>query len=207
MSRWASVIERCVVMIVVLWAALTSAAAAEAASINGVVQKGGTGTSTPVRNAQVTLCEATLNQPAMLGQATTNDAGQFTINSPIGESSSIFFATAKLGRGGEYAVVLGQFLPASTTINELTTVAAAYSMAQFYQSGTIAGKTFGLRIAAGMNDNIVSTTTGQSSTVMTTSPNADETNSRRIRCVLRGRWRTCWPPAPTARSCGRACLR
>src|SRR5690606_4371109 len=38
---------------------------------------------------------------------------------------------------------------------------------------------FGLQIAAGMNDNIVDPTTGQSSVVLLSSPNADQTNSLR----------------------------
>ena len=72
--------------------------------------------------------------------------------------------------------VLGANLPASVTINELTTVAASYSMAQFYRTGVISGNSFGLQIAAGMNDNIVAAATGQSSAVLLSSPNADQTN-------------------------------
>jgi len=52
----------------------------------------------------------------------------------------------------EFVTVLGSNLPASVTINELTTVAASYSMAQFYRTGVISGNSFGLQIAAGMND-------------------------------------------------------
>ena len=56
--------------------------------------------------------------------------------------------------------VLGTNLPAVVTINELTTVAASYSMAQFYKTGVISGNSIGLQIAAGMNDNIIRTRTG-----------------------------------------------
>lgn len=63
------------------------------------------------------------------------------------------------------------------TINELTTVAAAFSMAQFITGGGIGGDAFGLQIASLMNDNLVSKTTGASSEVLLTPPNADETNS------------------------------
>jgi len=52
----------------------------------------------------------------------------------------------------EFVTVLGSNLPALVTINELTTVAASYSMAQFYRIGVISGNSFGLQIAAGMND-------------------------------------------------------
>ena len=43
----------------------------------------------------------------------------------------------------------------------------------------ISGNSFGLQIAAGMNDNMVTSATGQSSTVLLNSPNADQTNSLR----------------------------
>ena len=36
-------------------------------------------------------------------------------------------------------------------------------MAQFYRTGVISGNSFGLQIAAGMNDNIVASATGESS--------------------------------------------
>jgi hypothetical protein len=75
--------------------------------------------------------------------------------------------------------ILGANLPATITINELTTVAASYSMAQFYKTNVISGNSFGLQIAAGMNDNIVTPLTGESSLVLLSSPNADQTNSLR----------------------------
>ena len=117
--------------------------------------------------------------PRALGHATTNSSGKFVIESPKDTSSSIFYASADIGIGVELVTVLGPDLPFSTTMNELTTVAASYSMAQFYKTGVISGNSFGLRIAAGMNDNIVSTATGKASPVLLTSPNADETNSLR----------------------------
>src|SRR5205807_5367476 len=86
-----------------------------------------------------------------------------------------------IGAGVEFVAILGPNLPASVTINELTTVAASYSMAQFYRTGVISGNAFGLQIAAGMNDNIVASGTGESSPVLLTSPNADQTNS--LRCT------------------------
>ena len=52
----------------------------------------------------------------------------------------------------EFVTVLGPSLPTSVTVNELTIVAASYSMAQFLRTGVISGNSFGLQIAAGMND-------------------------------------------------------
>src|SRR6266536_4725419 len=148
-------------------------------SLSGVVQTGGTSSSQPVPNVQVTLFEATRTLPSALGQATTDVLGRFTIPYKKSSSSSIFFVRADVGEGVEFVTVLGPNLPASVTINELTTVAASYSMAQFLRSGVISGNSFGLQIAAGMNDNIVTSATGQSSPVLLNSPNADQTNSLR----------------------------
>jgi hypothetical protein len=148
-------------------------------SLSGVVQTGGTTSSQPLPDVSVTLFEATDARPTVLGSATTNASGQFTINSPNSTSSSIFYVSADIGGGVELVAVLGPNLPAAVTVNELTTVAAGYSMAQFYKTGLISGNSFGLQIAAGMNDNIVVPATGQSSPVLLSSPNADQTNSLR----------------------------
>ena len=115
----------------------------------------------------------------MIGQATTNAFGHFSISSPNNMSSSIFYVSADVGEHVEFLTVLGTRLPATVTINELTTVAASYSMAQFYKTDVISGNSFSLRIAAGMNDNLVTPVTGGSSFVLLSSPNADETNSLR----------------------------
>ena len=160
-------------------AATGAASSANAYSLNGVVQTGGTSSIRPLANVPVTLFEATTAQPTALGGAMTDRSGYFSITSPQRTSSSIFFVSADIGAGVKFVAVLGPNLPASVTINELTTVAASYSMAQFYKAGVISGNPFGLQIAAGMNDNIVTSATGESSPVLLNSPNADETNSLR----------------------------
>ena len=100
-------------------------------------------------------------------------------NEPVGASSGVFYATADLGHrvqlGVDHRADPGPFV----TVNELTTVAAGYAMAQFTGTVAIGGPDFGLRIAAGMNDNLVSPATGESSEVRLASPNGDQTNSLR----------------------------
>jgi hypothetical protein len=160
-------------------AATGVASSADAYSLDGVVQTGGTSSTQPLVNVNVTLFEATAVQPTVLGKATTDTSGEFTITSPKNSSSSIFFVTADIGAKVEFVAVLGRNLPATVTINELTTVAASYSMAQFYRTGVISGNSFGLQIGAGMSRNIVNAETGESSPVLLTSPNADQTNSLR----------------------------
>lgn len=153
--------------------------ATNTASLSGVVQSGGTFYTKPLPNAVVTLFEATTGSPNPLGTTTSDPTGHFVVTSPINTTSSIFFVTADVAAGIKFVTILGPNLPTSTTINELTTVAASYSMAQFYKTGVISGNSFGLQIAAMMNDNLVVSATGTSSPVLLTSPNADETNSLR----------------------------
>jgi hypothetical protein len=152
---------------------------ANARSLGGVVQTGGTDSSQPLPNVTVTLFEATNGLPTALGEATTDGSGRFSIRYTRSTSHSIFFVQANVAEGVEFITILGPNLPTSVTINELTTIAASYSMAQFLRSGVISGNSFGLQLAAGMNDNIVAFATGQSSPVLLSSPNADQTNSLR----------------------------
>jgi hypothetical protein len=152
---------------------------ANARSLGGVVQTGGTDSSQPLPNVTVTLFEVTNGLPTALGEATTDGSGRFSIRYTRSTSHSIFFVQANVAEGVEFITILGPNLPTSVTINELTTVAASYSMAQFFRTGVISGNSFGLQIAAGMNDNIVASATGESSPVLLNSPNADQTNSLR----------------------------
>jgi hypothetical protein len=156
------------------------AVAAAPATLSGVVQSGGTSSVTPLANVRGTLYEASESAPKVHGQATTGADGTFSITSPVDSTPGVFYATAEIDRGVELVAILGASLPSTATVNELTTVAAAYSMAQFYEDGVITGDLFALGLAAGMNDNIVDPATGMSSDVLLTSPNADETNSLRL---------------------------
>jgi hypothetical protein len=156
------------------------ASAAAPATVRGVVQSGGTSAARPLANVRVKLYEATASAPRLLGKARTGATGAFAITSPKDTTTGVFYATAAIDRGVELVAVLGTSLPSTATVNELTTVAAGYSMAQFYEKGAISGDPFALGLAAGMNDNIVDTATGNSSPVLLSSPNADETNSLRL---------------------------
>lgn len=152
---------------------------ANAASLHGIVQTGGTTTKLPLANIRVTLFEATTGQSTELERTTTDTSGHFIISSSQHSTPGIFFINADIDEGVKFVAIVGPELPSTVTVNELTTVAASYSLAQFYERGLISGNSFGLRLAAGINDDIVTPATGESSPVLLSSPNADETNSLR----------------------------
>jgi hypothetical protein len=155
-----------------------------AASLQGVVQSGGTGSTRPLPGVKVRLFEATATDPVALGHATTDASGRFVLPSPKDVSQSVFYATATVARGVEFVTVLGPSLPPVATLNELTTVAAGYAMAQFTDADGISGEAFALQVAAGMNDNLVDPETGTASPVLLASPNGDETISLRTTRAL-----------------------
>src|SRR5216683_3601369 len=108
----------------VLFMATLSVPSASGTTLNGIVQTGDTCSTQPLAHAHVTLFEATTGQPTVIGQATTDASGHFSISSPNNMSSSIFYVSADVGGRVEFLTVLGTRLPATVTMNELTTVAA-----------------------------------------------------------------------------------
>src|SRR5208282_2273853 len=115
---------------------------------------------------------ASAGAPKMLAQAKTGSDGRFTIDSAqsVGDDAILYLVAA----GGESAInkaggdnkaiaflaVLGSKPPATVTVNELTTVASAFTAARFIDGESISGNPLGLRIAAGNVPNLVDPTTG-----------------------------------------------
>jgi hypothetical protein len=148
--------------------------------LTGTVQSGGTDGVVPLASARVTLYDATEGAPTVIGTGTTDAKGWFaTDHGPDGSADGIFYATASTTEGILLVNVIGPEIQGPIVINELTTVAAAFSMAQFVDGDGIAGSTSALRAASGMNGNLVSPLTGTPSEVMLNAPNADQTNSLR----------------------------
>lgn len=169
----------CIGMILFL-IAIAAVGENQAASLKGTLELGNEKPSWRVSGVRVTLYEARDSKPIKLGHDRTDRYGRFSIRASKGKSKGIFFVAADLDSQVRFVTVLGSKLPNKTTINEMTTVASSYSMAQFYRSGRISGERFRLQLAAGMNDNIVKPKSGRSSRVLLNSPNADQTDSLRM---------------------------
>lgn len=150
-----------------------------ATTLTGTVQSGGTSAPIGLRNARVFLFEASNGAPSLLAGALSDSQGNFSLSSPKSSSSNVFYVAAEVRPGVRLVNVLGPNLPNSCTINELTSVGAAFTFNQFLEADRIAGNSLGLRIASGMDDNLVSPVTGASGNVLLSPPNADQTNSLR----------------------------
>jgi hypothetical protein len=147
----------------------TCGSANAAVRIEGQVETGGG----PVANSSVILWAANAGQPRQLAQTRTSDDGRFELSTPetLGADVSLYL----VAKGGEIAVnkaggdnpafellsVLGNTPPSDVVVNELTTVASAFTNARFINGESISGNTLGLRIAAGNVPNLVDPATGR----------------------------------------------
>ena len=73
--------------------------------------------------------------------------------------------------------MLGATPPARVVVNELTTVASAYTNARFIQGKSISGNPLGLKIAAGNAPNLVDPTTGSWGAVLVDPLNSTQTTT------------------------------
>jgi hypothetical protein len=164
-------------------ATLVIAGSAEAQRQHGTVQSG----ETPIAGSNVTLYSAGASRGAsasVLGHAIADRNGAFAINYTQPPSSNavlylvadgFFPPRARTPRTDvRLATVLGTCQgPANVVVNERTTVATAYAMAQFIHATNIAGGSPGLQNAAATFRNLVDVRTGQVGRVLATSPNGN----------------------------------
>src|SRR5271169_5244751 len=153
---------------VLAFCVLLTEAAFAVDSVKGQVLGG----SAPIAKSTVTLCEASAGAPKQLGQTKTNDDGRFEVRAKGAKSDSILYlvATGGVPKAGKASgdnpaiallAVVGSNPPASVTINELTTVASAFTNARFINGDGISGNPLGLKIAAGNVPNLVDPVTGK----------------------------------------------
>jgi hypothetical protein len=131
--------------------------------VNGQVTIGGE----PVAKATVTLWEASASTPKRVSETKTSDDGKFDFRGSAHADSILYLVTtggALKGKGDNPALVLllvlGNKPPEKVVVNELTTVASAFTAARFISGGGISGNPLGLRIAAGNVPNFVDLSTG-----------------------------------------------
>jgi hypothetical protein len=131
--------------------------------IEGQVQAGGAANST------VTLWAASAGEPRQLAQVKSGSDGRFLLLSQETPGTDVsLYLVAKGGQaksnGDNLAIalltVLGNTPPAKVVINEMTTVASAWTNAQFLDGTALKGYALGLRVAAGNVPNFVDLETG-----------------------------------------------
>ena len=133
----------------------------------------------PIASSTVTLWAASTGDPVQLAQMKTNADGRFDLRAAERldlrtlETKNIVLyltaeggvATIKKGSGDDPGIVLlavlGNSPPENVVINELTTVASAFTAARFLKGEAMSGNSLGLRIAAGNTPNLVDPVTGK----------------------------------------------
>lgn len=170
---------RTIVGLIALIAAGCSSDSGPPPPVEGVAQSGGTGALRGLAGATIRLYAAGADEPELLATTTTNAAGGFAFSVPKADDQVVRFVRASLDGGIELVAVLGESVPEFVTVNELTTVAAAFAFAQFFSDAAIRGDALALSIAAGMNANLVDIVNGTPSAVLLDSPNGDQTNTLR----------------------------
>ncbi|HEU4997908.1 MAG TPA: hypothetical protein VFT68_03110 [Lapillicoccus sp.] len=179
-----------VVIVAAAAAALVGAAlpataeAARDSSLSGVVTADGS----PVRDATVRLWLAghRAGEASVIQTVSTDRRGGFSVDVPRSvRADDVLYATATGGRSGlhelgpdvELAASFGDLRSGRVAVNELTTVAAGYSLAQFAENGKVGGTAPGVTNAARMPRNLVDPTDGQLTRFFLTEPNGPSTEA------------------------------
>jgi hypothetical protein len=140
---------------------------AHAANLGGSVQVAGK----PVAGATVTLFAAGPGAPAKLAEGNTDDKGAFKLTAKAAPKDTVLYVVAKGGtpkaavsKGANDALALLSVLsatpPKTITVNELTTVAGAFTAARFISGESISGNPLGLKISAGNAPHLADPATG-----------------------------------------------
>ncbi len=148
----------------------------------------------PIAGSTVTLYRAGADPGSgavALGTAPTNPGGFFNISyTPPPEPDAVLYLVADGPQPGiRLATVLGTGdFPSNATINERTTVATAYAMAQFIDGAEIGGNDPGVKNASLTLRNLVNLSSGQVGTVLGSPPNGSQTSTKRafnsLACML-----------------------
>jgi len=143
--------------------------------VAGRVELGGE----PLGNASLTLWAANGEQPPQsLATVATKADGSFKVSAGSVPKDSVLYLVARGSRNSDASVsllsILGTSCPDEVVVNELTTVASAFTSAQFIQGDSISGNPLGLRIAAGNAPNLVNPSNGMWGSVLVDPINSTE---------------------------------
>jgi hypothetical protein len=156
--------------------ALTSAAApmtahgATSASLRGTVTAAGHA----LEGARVTLLVASRTSAKDVAHATSDAAGQFVIPYTTPTAGVLYVEATPSGTSKlRLRAVVGD-TQATVTVNELTTVATSYALAQFSGTDVISGPSPGLENAAATAANLADSSTGKAGEIVTNADNGDK---------------------------------
>jgi hypothetical protein len=164
------------IFVLLAWAAALPATAQE---LSGTVKSG----TVPILGATVTLYMAGYDRgipPSVLSSAVSDASGHFVIKVPPLRANDVLYVTARGPLPSvDLAAMLGTYRNVSWfvsgfVVNELSTVATAWAMAQFMSGDDIGGKSPGLQNAAATVGNMVDVKTGTIATVLATPPNGSQ---------------------------------
>jgi hypothetical protein len=153
-------------LLTVGWLGCLCGPAAAAVRIGGQVRVAGG----PLASSTVTLWAASVGEPKQLAQTKTGADGRFDLRTAETPGKDIVLylvakggtlKTAAKSNDAIALMVLGTSSPANVTVNELTTVASAFTATRFIKGEAISGNPLGLRIAAGNVPNLVDPVTGR----------------------------------------------
>ena len=173
----------CILLALTVTGAQAQQIAASPENIGGKVEGGGG----PIVKATVTLWAAGPGTPQKIAETQTKDDGSFELASAGGKADAgVLYLIAKGGEpksGGDKGqnpaitlmATLGTTPPKRVTINEFTSVASAWTGAQFLNGTALSGKALGLRIAADNVRNLVDLETGGLGPVIQDSLNSSQT--------------------------------
>lgn len=129
------------------------------------------GAGSPIGASTVTLYATGDGKPVQMAQGKTDGNGAIKLKFKHAQKDSVLYLVAKGGtpkaaadKGPNDAIalmtLLGPEVPKKVTVNELTTVASAFTTARFINGESISGNRLGLRIAAGNVPNLADPATG-----------------------------------------------
>jgi hypothetical protein len=153
------------------------APAAGAAELSGTVRAG----ELPVPGSAVALYASGERRATLLGAASTDRRGRFSISYSRPRDGAVLYAVASGGatpaRGALrlLAVIPPDAAPRRVTVNELTTVAGTYSLSRFVRGGRLVGPSPGLPNAALTVGSLVRPASGTVAAAVANPPNGTAT--------------------------------